>query len=190
MMRWFSTFNNDDRANDNDNDMISNSNQVGPTVESLEDRLSQQNPSLSNSNAPPAAHIESRSATSQAPSDKTGAGIVMRTLHPGDATRFPKKNDTCRIHYEGYVMTDPTAVSDERTKIDSSVDRNEPFLFRLHQNQVIKGLDLAVEKMSLGQKVEVIIPALYGYGEQGYLPMVPPRATLIFKIELIDFTNV
>lgn len=128
----------------------------------------------------------------QLPSDKVGAGILIRTLKPGDATNFPRKNNTCRIHYEGYVLFDATAATDggrQRRKIDSSVDRDEPFLFRLHQNQVIQGLDMAVEKMSLGQKAEVTIPALYGYGEQGYLPLVPSKATLVFEIELLDFTN-
>lgn len=121
----------------------------------------------------------------QSPSAKTGAGILIRTLTPGDSTHFPKKNDTCRVHYEGFVLED----GDRKTKIDSSRDRKEAFLFRLHKNQVMKGWDIAVEKMSLGQKVEVTIPYIYAYGERGYPPIVPPRATLMFEIELIDFTS-
>lgn len=124
-------------------------------------------------------------STSQNPSDKAGPGILIRTLKPGDAISYPQKNDTCRVHYEGFVLED----GKRKRKIDSSRDRDEAFLFRLHQNQVMKGWDLAVEKMSLGQKVEVTIPYKYAYGDRGYPPIVPPKTNLMFEIELIDFTN-
>jgi len=125
----------------------------------------------------------------QEPSDKVGAGIIIRTLKPGDATNYPKKGDTCRIHYEGFVLLDPTGKSEEREKIDSSVEREEPFIFRLFDNQVLEGLDMGVQKMSLGQKAEIIIPSLYAYGDKGYLPLVPPKATLVFEVEMISFTT-
>ena len=60
----------------------------------------------------------------------------------------------------------------------------------LPAGQVIEGMDVAVSKMSLGQEVEATIPYPFAYGVQGYPPVVPPRATLIFRIELIRFASV
>lgn len=110
-----------------------------------------------------------------------GAGIVLRTLKPGDGTNFPKKSNTCRVHYEAFL--------ESGKKFDSSKERNQAFLFRLGVGQVIEGWDMAVAKMSRGQKAEVTVPPCYAYGEAGYPPVVPPSATLIFQIELIDFTS-
>mmetsp|Transcript_14786 Transcript_14786/g.30309 ORF Transcript_14786/g.30309 Transcript_14786/m.30309 type:complete len:114 (-) Transcript_14786:244-585(-) len=111
-----------------------------------------------------------------------GPGLLVRTLEPGDGVNFPKKGDTCRVHYEAFL--------ESGKKFDSSRDRKQAFLFRLGMGQVIEGWDVAVSRMSRGQLAEVTIPHMYAYGEQGYLPIIPPRSTLVFKIELIDFTSV
>ena len=111
-----------------------------------------------------------------------GAGLLLRTIKAGNAVSFPKKGNTCRVHYEAYL--------ENGKKFDSSRDRKQFFLFRLGMGQVIDGWDVAVSKMSIGQLVEVTIPPMYAYGEQGYPPVVPPRSTLIFQIELFDFTSI
>ncbi len=64
------------------------------------------------------------------------------------------------------------------------------FQFKLGKGSVIEGMDVAVSKMSVGQIVEATIPYPFAYGVAGYPPVVPPRATLIFRIELIRFSSV
>ena len=72
---------------------------------------------------------------------------------------------------------------------DSSRKRNLPLCFVVGKDEVIEGLDIAVEHMTIGQIVEGTIPYLYAYGEQGYLPQIPPQSTLIFHVELLDFVS-
>eukprot|EP00586_Coscinodiscus_wailesii_P012095 CAMPEP_0172499362 /NCGR_PEP_ID=MMETSP1066-20121228/126295_1 /TAXON_ID=671091 /ORGANISM="Coscinodiscus wailesii, Strain CCMP2513" /LENGTH=151 /DNA_ID=CAMNT_0013273069 /DNA_START=24 /DNA_END=479 /DNA_ORIENTATION=+ len=113
-------------------------------------------------------------------SDKVGAGILLRTLKAGDATNFPQRGDTCRVHYEGFL--------EDGTKFDSSRDRKQTFQFRLGMGQVVEGFDVAVAQMSVGQIAQISIPHIYAYGIYGYPPIIPPRSTLTFEIELINFS--
>ncbi|KAL7538825.1 hypothetical protein ACHAXR_008818 [Thalassiosira sp. AJA248-18] len=121
------------------------------------------------------------------------AGVLLRTLKPGDITNFPNKGDQCTIHYEAFTE-DEICNSKHHGKnpesFDSSRNREQTFQFRLGFGQVIEGMDVAVSKMSIGQEVEATIPYPFAYGIAGYPPVVPPRATLIFRIELIRFSSV
>jgi len=121
----------------------------------------------------------------QDPSDKKGPGILLRTMRPGDVTQFPQFGDTVKVHYEVY-LTNPD-MSPKSKPIDSSRERQQPFCFVLGKREVIEGLDVALERMSLGQVAEIIVPYLYAYGEAGYPPGVPPRSTLLFRLELLDY---
>ena len=103
----------------------------------------------------------------------------MLTIHPGDATHFPKKGDTCRVHYVGYLP--------DGTKFDSSRDRNTAFTFKLGEKSVIRGWEDGIMLMSRGQIVKLTIPPIYAYGVNGYPPIVPANVTLCFEIELISF---
>ena len=89
----------------------------------------------------------------------------------------PQTGDTDTVHYTGWLT--------DGTKFDSSVDRNEPFQFALGTGQVIAGWDEGVAAMQQGDKVRLTIPHQKAYGEHGYPGAIPPRATLIFEVELL-----
>ena len=72
------------------------------------------------------------------------------------------------------------------TVFDASANHGQPFTFTLGAGQVIKGWDMGVAGMKVGGKRELIIPPSYGYGAQGAGGVIPPNATLIFEVELLD----
>eukprot|EP01048_Picozoa_sp_COSAG05_P012056 COSAG05_NODE_1181_length_5596_cov_3.093687_10_plen_137_part_00 len=71
------------------------------------------------------------------------------------------------------------------SKFDSSVDRGQPFQFQIGVGQVIRGWDVGVMKMSLGEKSRLNITPDFGYGAQGAGGVIPPNADLIFEVELL-----
>ena len=91
----------------------------------------------------------------------------------------PKAGDKVKVHYTGFLQTG--------TKFDSSHDRGKPFEFSLGQGKVIKGWDEGIAQMSKGSKCTLIIPPDLGYGERGAGGSIPPNATLLFEVELIEF---
>ncbi|CAI5461355.1 unnamed protein product [Closterium sp. Yama58-4] len=93
-----------------------------------------------------------------------------------------KNLDTVKVHYKG-TLTDGT-------KFDSSYDRNDPFEFRLGMGNVIKGWDIGILGMCIGEKRKLKIPPHMGYGENGSPPKIPGGATLIFETELVDIVDV
>ncbi len=92
---------------------------------------------------------------------------------------------TVSVHYTGWLY-DENAPDKKGEKFDSSVDRGQPFEFPLGAGQVIQGWDQGFAGMKIGGKRTLIIPPEMGYGARGAGGVIPPNATLIFDVELLD----
>ncbi|MDP2820603.1 MAG: FKBP-type peptidyl-prolyl cis-trans isomerase [bacterium] len=105
-------------------------------------------------------------------------GFKIETLKEGQGNSA-QNGDMVQVHYVGTL--------ENGTKFDSSLDRNQPFSFKLGIGQVIKGWDLGVVGMKIGEKRKLIIPSDLAYGDTG-IPQanIPPKATLIFEVELLS----
>ena len=106
----------------------------------------------------------------------TESGLKYRDVAVGNG-REAALGDTATVHYTGWLI--------DGKKFDSSVDRKEPFSFRVGAGQVIKGWDEGVAGMKIGGKRKLTIPPQLGYGSRGAGGVIPPNATLIFDVELL-----
>jgi peptidylprolyl isomerase len=107
----------------------------------------------------------------------TDSGLQYEDLKVGDGAS-PQKGQTVVVHYTGTL--------EDGTKFDSSRDRGQPFSFKIGVGQVIKGWDEGVGSMKIGGERKLIIPSDLGYGSRGAGGVIPPNATLIFDVELLD----
>lgn len=107
----------------------------------------------------------------------TSSGLTYIITQHGTGKQ-PKAGDTVLVHYTGLLTNG--------IKFDSSLDRNEPIAFPLGAGRVIKGWDEGVAKLRVGDQATLIIPSQLGYGARGAGGVIPPDATLIFIIEVVD----
>src|ERR1700682_2862348 len=109
----------------------------------------------------------------------SGLQIIDSTVGTGAS---PKPGQICVMHYTGWLYENGV----KGKKFDSSVDRTEPFEFPIGQKKVIAGWDEGVASMKVGGKRTLIIPPALGYGARGAGGVIPPNATLMFDVELLD----
>jgi FKBP-type peptidyl-prolyl cis-trans isomerase len=107
-----------------------------------------------------------------------GLRYIIRT--PGTGEAKPRRGQQVTVQYEGRLLRDDT-------KFDSSYDRHEPLVFPVGIGKVIPGWDATLVEMKRGEKRTVIIPWWLAYGAKGHPPVIPPKASLVFDIELLDF---
>lgn len=107
----------------------------------------------------------------------TPSGLIYDdiTVGSGDAAVL---GQTVSVHYTGWLT--------DGTKFDSSKDRNEPFEFPLGAGYVIRGWDEGVQGMRVGGVRKLTIPPELGYGARGAGGVIPPNATLIFEVDLLE----
>lgn len=108
------------------------------------------------------------------------AGLEIEDLIDGNGI-IATEGKTVTVHYTGWLTNGK--------KFDSSKDRNQPFEFKLGAKQVISGWDKGVVNMKIGGKRKLTIPPDMGYGASGAGGLIPPNATLIFEVELLNVSE-
>jgi FKBP-type peptidyl-prolyl cis-trans isomerase FkpA len=111
----------------------------------------------------------------------TESGLKYIDLEAGDGQEATGPGQTVIVHYTGWL--------EDGTKFDSSKDRDDPFSFPLGVGFVIKGWDEGVVGMKVGGKRKLTIPPEIGYGEAGAGGAIPPNATLVFEVELLEISE-
>lgn len=133
-------------------------------------------------------------ANEESAMDLTGAeifeivpGLTARILRAGDG-EAAQAGDNVEVHYTGWLF-DAEAPDNRGDKFDSSVDRNQKFSFPLGAGRVIKGWDMGVADMQIGEVRELTIAPEMGYGDRGAGNVIPPGATLVFEVELFGLES-
>lgn len=114
----------------------------------------------------------------------TPSGLHYKDIVVGEG-ESPQSGEQVTVHYTGTLLEEGKAIG-EGQKFDSSRDRGEPFAFPIGQGAVIQGWDEGVITMKPGGKRILVIPPELGYGAQGAGGVIPPNATLVFDVELIQ----
>jgi FKBP-type peptidyl-prolyl cis-trans isomerase FkpA len=111
----------------------------------------------------------------------TASGLQYEDTTQGTGAEA-KAGNNVTVHYTGWLYEAGQA----GRKFDSSKDRNDPFQFSLGAGMVIRGWDEGVQGMKVGGTRRLVIPPQLGYGARGAGGVIPPNATLLFEVELVD----
>jgi len=136
--------------------------------------------------AAPAAEVAAAETAAPATPTPPGSEIMdlqKTELAPGSGAEI-RSGQTALVHYTGWLY-DAKAPDNKGTQFDSSVG-GEPFEFPLGAGRVIAGWDQGVVGMKVGGKRRLVIPPVMGYGERGAGGVIPPNATLVFDVELVE----
>jgi FKBP-type peptidyl-prolyl cis-trans isomerase FkpA len=129
------------------------------------------------------ASAESQISQKEMKLEKNITSLIIKDTIVGNG-RQAEKGLAVTVHYTGWLY-DPNQKDGKGKKFDSSLDRNDPFVFNLGGGQVIRGWDDGVDGMKIHGKRTLIIPPDMGYGSRGAGGVIPPNATLIFDVELL-----
>ena len=143
-----------------------------PINSAMREAMAEEAPQLSEADA---TLIRQRYATAH----RMHSGLLYLVRAQGTGTATPREGQEVIVHYDVRLL--------DGTPIDSSYRRGAPLTFRLGAGGVIEGLDEAMRTMKQGEKRTLIVPYWLGYGTTGRAPNIPPRATLLFEVELIDY---
>jgi FKBP-type peptidyl-prolyl cis-trans isomerase len=105
-------------------------------------------------------------------------GYAKKILQEGDNQHFPKRGKKVLVHYTGMLMNGK--------QFDSSRAKGRPFSFVIGKKNVIQGWDEGVMTMSVGERALFVISPQWAYGESGIPSVIPPNATLVFDVELLE----
>ena len=114
------------------------------------------------------------------------SGLSIRILKRGDGASA-KVGNKVKVHYTGWIYNPDSKSDFHGKKFDSSHDRGIPFEFKLGEGRVIKGWDLGVVGMQIGEIRELLIAPNMGYGNRAVGNLIPPKSTLVFEVELLGF---
>ncbi len=135
------------------------------------------------------AATEGDEASTAAEDSTACSGVSIETITEGDANMRPADGDMLTMHYVGTLTSDGS-------EFDSSRAKGTPFHFRLGVGAVIKGWDIGVKQMSLGQRAKLTIGSAMGYGAKGCTSkeasgtgVIPPNSDLTFDVELLDING-
>ncbi len=137
--------------------------------------------------APPARQTPAATTGEPAEAFQIEPGLTAQVLQEGSG-ETAEAGQTAVVHYTGWLY-DPEAPGDRGSKFDSSLDRGEPFRFPLGAGRVIAGWDRGVAAMQTGEVRELTIAPELAYGERGAGGAIPPGATLVFEVELLDLED-
>ena len=111
--------------------------------------------------------------------EQTDSGLYYKINREGSGDH-PSKGKNVSVHYRGMLL--------DGTVFDSSYQRNKPIVFPLGMGQVIKGWDEGIALLKRGSSARLVIPSELAYGSRGAGGIIPPNASLIFEVELVDFS--
>jgi len=125
----------------------------------------------------PSSSAPATSGATEGQERTLAGGLKVTDIKVGSGP-MAESGSTVAVHYTGWLT--------DGTKFDSSLDRGQPISFAIGSGQVIRGWDEGLKGMRVGGKRKLTIPSALAYGAEGRPPVIPPDATLVFEVELMD----